>query len=58
MNERDKRQSEFDVLRESIRLGWREMESASLTPDERVELRNRVLALVAELSRLIGGQQK
>jgi hypothetical protein len=53
MTEADKRRQALDAALEGIRRGWFELESTTLTPDERKVVLDRVLALVTELRRLL-----
>ena len=53
MTDQEKLKRDIDTLRESIRLGWVDMDSKSMTPDERRELRKHITGLVAELTVLL-----
>jgi hypothetical protein len=53
MTEQDKRRQTLDVVLNGIRLGWLELESTALAPDERKAVRDRVTALVSELREII-----
>ncbi len=54
MTEHERLQRDIVAMRESIRLGWVDMTSKPLTPDERRELRIHIAALVSELADLLG----
>jgi hypothetical protein len=56
MTTQDEQRRELDALLERIRLGWRELESQTLTPEERLKWRKQVLNTVLELSRFIARQ--
>lgn len=54
MTEQEKLRRDIDTLRESIRLGWVDMDSKPLSPDERRKLRLVITGLVKDLAELIG----
>jgi hypothetical protein len=54
LTEQAKLQHDLDTLKESIRLGWAGMAAKPLRPKDRQELRKYIVALGAELTRLLG----
>jgi hypothetical protein len=54
LTEQAKLQHDMDSLREGIRLGWADMVSKPMRPKDRQELRKHIVALGAELTRLLG----
>ena len=53
MTQQDDRRLELDALLDRIRLGWRGLNSQTLTPDERLKMRKDLLDTVLELTRFI-----
>ena len=54
LTEQAELQRDMDSLKESIRLGWVDMASKPMRPKDRQELRKHIVALGAELTRLLG----
>jgi hypothetical protein len=53
LTEQVKLQHDMDSLKEGIRLGWVDMASKPMRPKDRQELRKHIVALGAELTRLL-----
>jgi hypothetical protein len=53
MTDHEKLRRDIDGLKENIRLGWVEIGSRPMTPEEQRELRNHITLLVAELAQLL-----
>jgi hypothetical protein len=53
LTEQVKLQHDMDSLKQGIRLGWADMASKPMRPKDRQELRKHIVALGAELTRLL-----
>ncbi len=53
MTQQEKLRRDIDALRERVRLSWLEMDSKSMTLEERAQLRRHILDLIAALNDLL-----
>ncbi len=53
MTQQEKLRRDIDALRERVRLSWLEMDSKSMTLEERAQIRRHILDLIAALNDLL-----